>query len=53
MEWLNLRTQDIYDGGDSGSGGTYYVVTDPPAGFPFVPRYVNEHTDIVVTFSNR
>lgn len=53
VEWLNLRTQDIYTPGDSGSGGTYYVVTDPPAGFPFVPRYVNENTDIVVTFSTR
>ena len=52
VEWLNLRTDDIYTGGDTGSGGTYYVVTDPPDGFPFVPRYVNENTDIVVTFSN-
>ncbi len=50
VEWLNLRTQDIYEAGDMGSGGTYYVVTDPPPGFPFVPRYVNENTDIVVTF---
>ncbi len=50
VEWLNLRTQDIYTAGDTESGGTYYIVTDPPAGFPPVPRYVNENTDIIVSF---
>lgn len=50
LQWLNLRNQDVYTAGDDGSGGTYSVVTDPPPGFPFIPRYVNENVDIVATF---
>ena len=36
--------------GDSSavSGGTFYVVPDPPEGFPMVPRYMNPNFDKVM-----
>ena len=39
VEWLHRETGDVYAPGPDGSGGRYWVVPDPPAGVPYVPRY--------------
>ena len=42
-DWHDMKTGDVYPG--KGSGGTYYVVPDPPAGYPNVPKYINDSFD--------
>ena len=39
VEWHHLETGDIYAAGPDASGGRYWVVRNPPPGFPYVPRY--------------
>jgi len=39
VEWLHRESADVYAPGPDGSGGRYWVVHRPPAGFPYVPRY--------------
>lgn len=46
VDWLDLNSGQTFDGGDEGSGGTYYVVPDPPQGFPHVPAYINSSASI-------
>ena len=41
-DWIDKATGEVSPGGADASGGTYYVVLDPPAGFPYVPKYANE-----------
>lgn len=39
VEWHHRESGDIYPPGPDGSGGRYWIVTSPPDGFPYVPRY--------------
>lgn len=39
VEWHHIESGDIYPPGPDASGGRYWVVPDPPTGFPYVPRY--------------
>ena len=39
VEWHHLGIGDVYPPGPDASGGRYWIVSDPPAGFPYVPRY--------------
>jgi len=39
VEWHHLGQGDVYPGGPDASGGRYWVVPNPPAGVPYVPRY--------------
>ncbi len=39
VEWHHIETGDIYPPGPDASGGRYWVVADPPAGFAHVPQY--------------
>ena len=39
IEWHHQELGDIYPPGPNASGGRYWVVPDPPDGFPYVPRY--------------
>ena len=39
VEWHHLGLGDVYPPGPDASGGRYWIVNDPPAGFPYVPRY--------------
>ncbi|ANM29630.1 hypothetical protein ABI59_08630 [Acidobacteria bacterium Mor1] len=43
VDWAELGTGEISSpGGEDKAGGAYWILTDPPAGLPFVPRYANE-----------
>ncbi|HSR53435.1 MAG TPA: hypothetical protein VLV83_21625 [Acidobacteriota bacterium] len=46
VDWLDLDSGQTFNGGDDGTGGTYYVVPHPPEGFPHVPAYVNSSASI-------
>ncbi len=39
VEWHHLGQGDIYPPGPDASGGRYWVTTNPPESFPYVPRY--------------
>jgi len=39
VEWHHEELGDIYPPGPDASGGRYWVVPNPPDGFPYVPRY--------------
>ncbi len=39
VEWHHNESGDIYPAGPDESGGRYWVVSNPPEGFPYVPRY--------------
>jgi len=39
VEWHHRESGDVYLPGPDASGGRYWIVTEPPAGFPYVPRY--------------
>lgn len=39
VDWLHRESGDVYPGGPDASGGRYWVVANPPVGFPHVPRY--------------
>jgi type III secretory pathway component EscS len=39
VEWLHRESGDVYPPGPDASGGRYWVAPDPPANFPYVPRY--------------
>lgn len=39
VHWLHHESGDIYAAGPDGSGGRYWIVGNPPEGFPYVPRY--------------
>lgn len=39
IEWKHRELGDIYPPGPDGSGGRFWLVTNPPQGFPYVPRY--------------
>jgi hypothetical protein len=39
IEWHHLGLGDVYPPGPDASGGRYWIVSDPPEGFPYVPRY--------------
>lgn len=39
IEWNHRESGDIYPPGPDASGGRYWVVREPPDGFPYVPRY--------------
>jgi len=39
VEWHHKKLADVYPAGPDASGGRYWVVADPPDGFPYVPRY--------------
>ena len=39
VEWHHRESSDVYPPGPDASGGRYWVVPNPPAGFPYVPRY--------------
>ena len=39
VEWHHRETGDVYAPGPDASGGRYWVVPNPPDGFPYVPRY--------------
>ena len=45
-EWEDLDSDAVSKGGATESGGAYSIVTNPPKGFPYVPRYVNNSVDI-------
>lgn len=43
VDWEDFATGEVTSkGGVDAPGGAYFVVTDPPKGFPHVPRYQNE-----------
>lgn len=39
IEWIHNEIGDVYPGGPTESGGRYWLVRNPPNGFPYVPRY--------------
>lgn len=39
VEWHHIESGDIYPPGPDASGGRYWLVADPPDGFPYVPQY--------------
>lgn len=39
LEWHHDALGDVYEPGPDGSGGRFWVVPNPPPGFPYVPRY--------------
>lgn len=39
VEWHHRESGDVYPPGPDASGGRYWIVPNPPAGFPYVPRY--------------
>jgi len=39
VEWHHRESGDVYPPGPDASGGRYWIVTEPPDGFPYVPRY--------------
>ncbi len=39
VEWHHRESGDVYPPGPDASGGRYWVVNDPPQGYPYVPRY--------------
>ncbi len=39
IEWHHKELGDVYPPGPDASGGRYWVVPNPPDGFPYVPRY--------------
>jgi hypothetical protein len=39
VEWHHRETGDVYPPGPNASGGRYWVVRNPPDGYPYVPRY--------------
>ena len=39
VEWHHRESGDVYPPGPDASGGRYWVVASPPAGYPYVPRY--------------
>ena len=39
VEWHHLESGDVYPAGPDASGGRYWIVPNPPEGFPNVPRY--------------
>lgn len=39
VEWRHRESGDVYPPGPDGSGGRYWVVSEPPPGVPYVPRY--------------
>lgn len=48
-DWADYESGEITSvGGADQPGGTYYVVPDPPAGFPYVPKYANDTVIIEV-----
>ncbi len=42
-DWHDHASGQVSPGG--GSGGTYYVTTDPPKGYPHVFKYINDNFD--------
>ena len=39
IHWIHNEIGDVYPGGPDESGGRYWLVKNPPEGFPYVPRY--------------
>lgn len=39
IEWHHDELGDVYPPGPDASGGRYWIVPEPPQGFPYVPRY--------------
>ena len=39
VRWQHHESSDVYPPGPDASGGQYWLVPNPPAGFPYVPRY--------------
>ncbi|MGI9236107.1 MAG: hypothetical protein ACR2QZ_01835 [Woeseiaceae bacterium] len=39
VEWHHRESGDVYPPGPDASGGRYWVVPNPPDGYPYVPRY--------------
>jgi hypothetical protein len=39
LEWHHHESGDVYPPGPDASGGRYWLVPNPPEGFPNVPRY--------------
>lgn len=39
IEWRHRESGDVYPPGPDASGGRYWLVSNPPTGFPYVPRY--------------
>ena len=39
LKWVHDGLGDIYPPGPDASGGRFWIVADPPRGFPYVPRY--------------
>ncbi len=39
VRWHHHETGDVYEPGPEGSGGRFWLVPNPPSGFPYVPRY--------------
>ena len=39
VHWVHQEIGDIYPAGPDNSGGRFWVVQNPPEGFPYVPRY--------------
>ncbi len=39
VEWTHNELGDVYPPGPDASGGRYWLVQDPAAGMPYVPRY--------------
>ncbi len=39
VEWHHNESGDVYPAGPDASGGRYWIVSNPPPGVPYVPRY--------------
>ncbi len=39
VEWHHNESGDVYPPGPNASGGRYWLITNPPAGLPYVIRY--------------
>ncbi len=39
LEWKHRELGDVYAPGPDASGGRFWIVPNPPEGYPYVPRY--------------
>jgi len=47
-DWIDRKSGHVSPGGPDASGGTYYVVPEPPEWYPHVPKYINASFDTEV-----
>jgi len=49
VEWHHIESGDVYPPGPDASGGRYWIVSNPPDGVPYVPRYQTDTYAVEIT----